>query len=90
MNAMPKQSYNLPRLTAFANKVAAVDSEEHEEVGTVETPRLVATEVVSSEPLSADADVDEENSHHEERDWSHDLCECCLNKSHCELGSVYA
>ncbi|VDK21459.1 unnamed protein product [Taenia asiatica] len=88
---MPRQSYNLPRLTAFANRVASVTREvESCRADTTSPPsngHLNSADVVFTE-LSPPS-MPSECAINGERDWIDGLCDCSHDKSHCALTTFF-
>lgn len=88
---MPRQSYNLPRLTAFANRVSNATREyESRGADTIPPPssaHLDSGDVVFTE-LSPPS-IPSESAMNGERDWIDGLCDCSRDKSHCKLIQLF-
>ncbi|CDS39506.1 placenta specific locus tag 8 protein [Echinococcus multilocularis] len=87
---MPRQSYNLPRLTAFADKVSNT-THEYASRGDTNSPPSTAhindAEVISTELFPPS--IPSESAINGERDWIDGLCNCCHDKSHCALTTFF-
>ncbi|VDM30469.1 unnamed protein product [Hydatigera taeniaeformis] len=87
---MPRQSYNLPRLTAFANKVSTMTTE-FECLANIASPSSNANsgggDVVFTE-LSPPS-IPSDSTINGERDWNDGLWDCCHDKSNCALTAFF-
>ncbi|KAM7542848.1 hypothetical protein Aperf_G00000005686 [Anoplocephala perfoliata] len=84
---MPKQTYNLPRLTAFATRVTDGNLGLGEKSQASPPLRFDEAEVVRTEP--AVPSVDTVSDMQEERSWSDGLCDCSNDMSHCALTAFF-
>ncbi len=79
--AMPRQSYDLPKLTSFATKVSCEDFQESSEKHTSSTRMEALETVVSSEPaIQFSVEAADEL-----REWKDGLCDCCNDGKNCEF-----
>lgn len=91
---MPKQTYNLPRLTAFASRVADGDlgfGEKNRENMASPPLRFDGAQVVCTEPIVSSTNTVSDAQ--EERDWNDGICDCSSDMSHCKffiISSLFA
>ncbi|KAL5108082.1 Cornifelin [Taenia crassiceps] len=83
---MTRQSYNLPRLTAFANRVSNATHElEIHGPDTTSSPPNADVVFTELNPPS----IPSESVVNGERDWIDGLCDCSRDKSHCALTTFF-
>lgn len=90
---MPKQSYDLPKLTSYVNRLTANETEEVKQ--TFEEPVIITDDVVqgtiTKEPalepslVSASSFSEEVICKEGKREWTDALCDCGHDLKHCTL-----